>query len=40
MKKTLPSGEDPLLLELDGASYTDLMELDVLLGTKVKLGEW
>ena len=38
--KDLPSGEDPLLLELDEALETLPMKLGALLETKMKLGEW
>lgn len=38
--KYLPSGEDPLLLELDEASETPPMNLGALLETKMKLSEW
>lgn len=38
--KNLPSGEDPLLLELDEASETLPMKLGALLETNMKLSEW
>lgn len=40
VKKTLPSGEDPLSLKQDGASETPQMKLGVLLEAKMKLDEW
>lgn len=38
--KDLRSGEDPLLLELYGASETPPMKLGALMETKTKLSEW
>lgn len=38
--KDLPSGEDPLLLELYGTLETPPMKLGALLETKTKLSEW
>lgn len=35
----LPSGEDPLLLELEGAAETKQMEFGILLETKMMLSE-